>query len=608
MGSKPDRGYIVQSGDLSGKQLIVDSFPLVIKDIKIVEESLSGVKRKILKFGGQCQKGGALNENMRVYPIDVLKEAVNSIQPDIKARAVLGELEHPCHYSADFNVLTVLGWKKFIDIKIGDEVWSRVNGKMIKSTVNDIIDEPYDGLTYNIKGRNIDACFTPHHKVLLEKRYWGDEYAKLESIYNNRTKFSHHKIPRIAEWGNDNIPTVTIPGIMVENLKLPINRYKNDITKDLILDSKLFCAFLGIYLAEGNLNNGNSVIISQFNPVGKKLVKDLLSQFPNGLEWNEVKRGFSISDLRLYAYLKPLGDKYNKFIPHEIKQLSSECLEELIHWFMIGDGRMASRSEDNRYLNVKDQFINEENVAVLEKPRLELGKYSRSSIFSTSKRLVDDLHECLVKTGRCGKLSTIITEEDYLFADHIIEAKNKKPLYQLSISRSKYIHLDKRFLSIEPVHHKGNIYCLTTEHGNFYMEHNGHSFWTGNSDAKIHLDRVSHLVTRMWMDDKGVVFCEGEILAGTIHGQQLKALFEAGVRVSVSSRGVGDMEDCIIEGKECSKVLPGYSFITIDIVQVPSVSGSHINLKESIEKRKTIIDIRKLNEEKLLKEIKGLFE
>lgn len=129
------------------------------------------------------------------------------------------------------------------------------------------------------------------------------------------------------------------------------------------------------------------------------------------------------------------------------------------------------------------------------------------------------------------------------------------------------------------------------------------------SDAKIHLDRVSHLLTKMWVDKNGTVFCEGEILEGTIHGKQLKALFEAGVRVSVSSRGVGDMEETMVEGKECSRVLPGYSFLTVDIVQVPSVSGSHMSLKESMEKKKSrIIDVRKLYEEKLLREIKGLFD
>lgn len=102
-------------------------------------------------------------------------------------------------------------------------------------------------------------------------------------------------------------------------------------------------------------------------------------------------------------------------------------------------------------------------------------------------------------------------------------------------------------------------------------------------DAKIHLDRVCTLITKLWMDNNKV-FGECEVLEKTPFGAQLKALTESNVCYGISSRGVGDMESTIHEGQEYYKVLPGYTFITFDIVAEPSVHGSYMSIKESRER------------------------
>lgn len=99
-------------------------------------------------------------------------------------------------------------------------------------------------------------------------------------------------------------------------------------------------------------------------------------------------------------------------------------------------------------------------------------------------------------------------------------------------------------------------------------------------DAKIHLDRVSHLITKLWMEGD-VVYGECEVLENTQHGSQLKALLESNVNIGISSRGVGDMETTIYEGEEYYQVLPGYSFVTFDIVAEPSVHGSYMSVVEN---------------------------
>lgn len=132
------------------------------------------------------------------------------------------------------------------------------------------------------------------------------------------------------------------------------------------------------------------------------------------------------------------------------------------------------------------------------------------------------------------------------------------------------------------------------------------------SDAKIHLDRVSHLMSKVWMEGNKV-YGEIEILHRLPCGAALRGLFEHKVRVGISSRGVGDMEIMESNGEEIYKVMPGYTIVTWDAVAEPSVSGAILNIQESLNKRiKTISKKKKLFSESvyndlLVKEIDSFF-
>ena len=91
-------------------------------------------------------------------------------------------------------------------------------------------------------------------------------------------------------------------------------------------------------------------------------------------------------------------------------------------------------------------------------------------------------------------------------------------------------------------------------------------------DAKIHMDRISHLVTKAWMDGNKL-YGQAEILDNQPHGACLRGLFERNCQVGISSRGVGDMEMRESAGKQHYIVLEGYQFVTWDSVAEPSVSA-----------------------------------
>lgn len=127
-------------------------------------------------------------------------------------------------------------------------------------------------------------------------------------------------------------------------------------------------------------------------------------------------------------------------------------------------------------------------------------------------------------------------------------------------------------------------------------------------DAKIHLDRVSHLITKLWVEGD-TVFGECEVLENTTYGRQLKALLESNVNIGISSRGVGDMETTLYEGEEYYQVMPGYTFVTFDIVAEPSVHGSYMSMVENKDNLvSNVYNHRKKREERTIKEMRSFFE
>ena len=59
----------------------------------VLKEEASGKKKYFIR--GAFSKADVINKNKRVYPLKTLKESVDSCQPTIKEKKMVGELEHP---------------------------------------------------------------------------------------------------------------------------------------------------------------------------------------------------------------------------------------------------------------------------------------------------------------------------------------------------------------------------------------------------------------------------------------------------------------------------------------------------------------------------------
>ena len=93
----------------------------------------------------------------------------------------------------------------------------------------------------------------------------------------------------------------------------------------------------------------------------------------------------------------------------------------------------------------------------------------------------------------------------------------------------------------------------------------------------IHLSQASHLITNLWLEDNGDVMGECEILS-TPNGQIVQNLIDDGVKVGISSRGVGSVSESI-KGKVVNE---DFKLITFDLVSDPSTRGAFPELSESM--------------------------
>lgn len=86
------------------------------------------------------------------------------------------------------------------------------------------------------------------------------------------------------------------------------------------------------------------------------------------------------------------------------------------------------------------------------------------------------------------------------------------------------------------------------------------------TNLRINLDRVSHMITEMWMDGPNG-FGKLKILP-TPMGQLVRTMLESGVKLGVSSRGSGNVS-------ESTGTVSDFEIVTVDIVAQPSAPNAY---------------------------------
>jgi hypothetical protein len=98
------------------------------------------------------------------------------------------------------------------------------------------------------------------------------------------------------------------------------------------------------------------------------------------------------------------------------------------------------------------------------------------------------------------------------------------------------------------------------------------------ANPTLNLDRVSHIITQLTMNEN-IVFGKAKIL-DTPCGKIAKTFLDEGIRLGVSSRGLGSIK----ESNGLKIVQPDFKLMTVDIVAEPSGPGCFVeSLVENVE-------------------------
>jgi len=558
------------------------------------------------------QKWGTENKNGRIYPENVLVPQVDAYQELVATNSAVSEADHPDCQLSNSQILTKEGWKEWKDISNNEEIetLNTATNKIEIQKIEKKIYQDYKGNMYEFKSRNFENTVTPNHRFLLEDDNGIRFYMTAEEIYEDVggiLSSGKNKILKKGDWVGEHIENFILKGVDDNYLGLRIKKeLKKKYTTDINVNVEDFFAFLGIYLADGHCTGtksneklkGFDVCITQKKEKSKKQIKELLNKLPFEY-WidskSDGKEQYHIHDARLYTYLFPLGDSHNKYVPHDIKQATPELLSIFFKWFKLGDGR-SIKTKNNT---------------------------TKNSVFSTSKQLIDDLQEILLKIGGSGNISTyqptdriIIDKKEMILEDGTVEiveterkilSENSKIQYNLNISNSKHIWLDKRSIKINKIDYNDKIACVRVPNSNFMTRVNGKPHWTGNSSV-VSLHNISHLIKKMWWgngEDKNVLYGQLEIITSPAYmregvvsmiGDKVVEYLKRGIRLGISSRGVGTLKE--VNGKNI--VQSDFELICFDLVASPSTPGAYLFPE------KTEMDFGKgIGEETLKYHIKG---
>jgi hypothetical protein len=95
-------------------------------------------------------------------------------------------------------------------------------------------------------------------------------------------------------------------------------------------------------------------------------------------------------------------------------------------------------------------------------------------------------------------------------------------------------------------------------------------------DSVINLKNASHMVTKVWWNDNDVM---GKVkILNTPSGQILRSLVDSGVKLGISSRGLGSVH----EDAGSTVVEDDFQLICFDFVSEPSTQGAYM-MKENKE-------------------------
>lgn len=362
-------------------------------------------------------------------------------------------------YDDQTEVLTEAGWKLFKDTSDCDFVMTKnFDTNIIEyQKPEKYIEREYCGDMYLYENNNVNFCVTPEHIVPCRKRherlgFVGNNRFDAKYLYENTTK--HYAVDLRAEWIGDSRGTFG----------------------PLKWDSSVFAEFMGLYLSEGSFDKTESRISIYQNNCDASF-NTILNN--TNLSWIRNSSSWRVTNKKLNNYLKIFGHSYQKYVPNEIKRMDKSDILRFIFVYTKGDGHIRVRPNGAE----------------------------EHTIFTTSKRMADDLQELALKVGWYAKIRVVKPQDSVIFENGKGRVIRNEGGFCITFKkRAKVSELAKDHFS--KIQYKGKVYCLTVPNGTLYIRRKWTPSWNGNSPG-VTLGQITPLGQLRILDEvvaDGVLF------------------------------------------------------------------------------------------------------
>lgn len=353
---------------------------------------------------------------------------------------------HPQCYSDDTEVMTNNGWKLFKDLKEDDLIFSLNPEDKTPHYVRYLKSYKYqrEGKMINFHNANLDLLVTPDHKMIYLNKKNGDIMDN--KIAENYSKFNGG-LYRSSEYKGELVSSIYVGEHQV--------------------DFNVFSEFMGYYLADGNLywTRKNQIKITKDilkNTETYNKIKTCLEKMP--FNFSEVQGGFYFNDESFYDYLKQFGKSPEKHIPLEIKNSSIEQIVIFLDAYISCDGH-----------------IKKPKPFVGNRGGLHMSKNGERTYFTSSKKMVSDIGELLVKIGKRPSYRLSAKKGD-IKQHHNGNYATNNDNYVISECSSRTATVFEK----SEVSYNGFVYDIELEKFHIlYVRRNGKCVWSSNCRCTV---------------------------------------------------------------------------------------------------------------------------
>ena len=159
----------------------------------------------------------------------------------------------------------------------------------------------------------------------------------------------------------------------------------------------------------------------------------------------------------------------------------------------------------------------------------------------------------------------------------ITEVNDNINLVTEEVNGEKQYHIDGIFMQAEQKNRNGRVYPKKTlmnevaRYNNEYVKPSRAMGELGHPEGpQLNLERVSHLIKELRVDGNDV-YGKAKIL-DTPYGKIVKDLIKEGVKIGVSSRGMGSLK----QKNGINEVQEDFSLAAVDIVADPSAPDAYV--------------------------------